>query len=91
MSGTGIRSREGNAIIAVVGVTYVLAAVALFVIHYEQTIFAHTFVENAVDAVLAAIVVLGGWFVVDGLRSLGLIKLRSRALRLRPSRAAASP
>jgi uncharacterized membrane protein YgdD (TMEM256/DUF423 family) len=89
MSGTGIRSREGNAIITVMGATYLVAALALLIIHVQQTAAARTLIEAAVDLVLAVVMFAGAWFFVEGLYSLGLVK-RSRALRLRPSNAAVS-
>lgn len=67
---TGVRSREGNAIIGVIGIFYVIAAITLLIFHVMQTTDARSLIEIAIDAVLAAAVFLGGWFTVESIQGL---------------------
>jgi len=70
----GIRSRSAHAAVALIGALYVVAAIALLVLHIKTTVPAWSMVETVVDLVLAGVVLLAGWFVVDSLHALGLLR-----------------
>lgn len=70
----GIRSRSAHAALAFIGVLYVVAAIALFYLHIATTVPAWNMVETIVDLVLAGVVILAGWFVIDSLHALGVLR-----------------
>jgi len=70
----GIRSRSAHAVVAFIGVLYVVAAIALLFLHITLTVPAWSMAETIVDLVLAGVVILAGWFVVDSLHALGLLR-----------------
>jgi len=71
---SGIRSREGNAIVGALGGTYTLAALLLLIFHVVDTLHARTLLESAIDVLLISAVVLGGWLVIESLHALGILK-----------------
>lgn len=67
-----VRSRRGNAVLAVLGVFYVISAVALFFYDLIQTWGAASVVDWLVQAALIVSAMAGLFFILTALRNLGL-------------------
>ena len=67
-----VRSRAGNAVLGVLGVSYLVSAVALFVYDLVQTWGAASIVDRFVQAALIVSAIAGGFFIVIALRNFAL-------------------
>ncbi|HUP47531.1 MAG TPA: hypothetical protein VNA04_01950 [Thermoanaerobaculia bacterium] len=67
-----IRSRAGNAVIGILGVSYAVAAVVLLVVHFVQTLGAASLTDRAIQVLLLMVLAVSLWFVSIAARGLGL-------------------
>ncbi len=91
-----VRSRIGNALLAVIGAVYICAAVSLLVYAVAQTWEAASTMDYAVQLILIGSAAAGVFFLVNGAANLGLhhpiaALKRVRSVRQRHKAAEAHP
>ncbi len=67
-----VRSRTGNAVLGVLGVVYLISALALLAYDLMQTWGAAGMIDRAVQVALVVSALAGGFFILTAMRNLGL-------------------
>lgn len=65
-----IRSRAGNVVIGALGIVYAIAAAALFVTHFLQTLGAASLMDRAIQLLLLLVLAVSLWFIAVARRGL---------------------